>query len=879
MSQKRRSLIIDLVIVAALFCAMPQAARASQSGGSGASMACNGGEPYYCARTDRSIAVPQLIPPGKVNVPFVLPEFGNEIVRVTDVFTDPSNFSVNFHASAGDYYSQIGPEDAAACNGTGGHRFIIEEHATTTFLYTICDKTMVTRFDAKLDNFNAYQVGSVAAMAHVDPAEVFGIVGTNLEYYCAPDVDASSTVCAGKGGTYTTLYNFSSCPNLPWAVDGSFPTPPTTNANDTIISANMGDYQNWFGVLFTYNVSNGKCYWFNPATFTYGGTGITPTASPQGTPFSDILGNAPTVTTTPGGNGAYPAAIYDVCVTYTGDFMNFGVGETPCTAITKITLSATGSLNVTPDTTQSPFWNQGSGSGQVRYQNFSVYACEPDPCTPKLQEYFQLGTGDGTTTSFSGTITATAYPSLTTPGRQDVLVGSGPWDFTNGDPWGFWGSSGFQGFFFYAYSSITGVPSGTTYPVNFATAPPSGHAVWIRWDGATNPQSATSQTTTVLNTLVTNGPAAPTPGASNAGGGFGVHTAAVNTGGTRVFWESQGTLGLNNAEFVNFLNGTVVTCNNFQGCSGHMAFGFTKGLGVDDAQSFQNYSFFGRTNYSIWGLDTPTSFTDFLQGPPYGPQTLNIGTSHVSWNNALNGADNEPFMLGTSSVGGPSLAVLGATDQENDLMSPANGTIWRFGQTRATGGTYIGGGGASNNFFYYTFGNISPDGEFAMMSGDWYGMLGCAGCSPWAANFAYNQGGGFTDPNGNLEITFSACTSGAALPTLPKGPFGATTSGDGTCTWHLLSVYGMPNYGFTWNSNAAYVGGGYTLDSNKNWEYESVPFCTSGATTPVWPTSSGSVTDGSGPSACVWTYSGASGITFPFGPSDDRVDVWILRLK
>lgn len=856
---------------------LPSALFASQSGGSGSSMACNGGEPVYCARTDRAVITPQLIGPGKVNVPFVLPEFGVTVSRVTDAFTDPSNFSVNYHANAGDYFSQIGPEDPAACNGNGGHRFIIQEHSVVLRLYTMCDKTMVSTYQASLPNFNAYQNLGVAAMAHVDPAEVFGVVGTSLEYYCSPDVDASSTVCAGKGGTYNVLYNLASCPNLPWPPDGSFPTPPTTNANDTIISVTMGDYQNDFGVLFTYNITSGNCYWFNPATFTYGGTGIAPTASPQGTPYSDILVNAPTVTTTPGGNGAYPAATYDVCVTYTGDFMSAGVGETPCSAIQKITLSSPGSLNVTPNTTVSPFWNQGSGMPSPIYQNFSAYACEPDPCTPKLQDYYQLGTGNGTTTSFSATISSTAYPSLAS-GRQDVLAGSGAWNFTAGDPWGFWGASGFQGFFFYAYSALSGTPSGNTYPVNFATAPPSGHAVWIRWDGATNPQSASSQTTMTLNTLVTNGPAAPLPGASNAGGGFGVHTSAINQGGTRVFWESHGTLGLYNAELVNYLNGTVVVCNLLQGCEGHMAFGFTQGLGVANSANFSAYPFSGHLNYTSWGLDTPNTYTQFLQGPPYGAQPINIGTSHASWNNDLTATDNEPFFVGTSSSGGP-IQPIAPIDLENDMMSPVSGTIWRFGHTRATGGTYIGGGAASNNFFYYTFGSTSPDGKFAMMSGDWFGMLGCAGCSQWQANFGYGVNGGFTDPNGNLEITFSACTSGSVIPTFPKGPFGATLAEDGTCTWHLLNVYGMPNYGFTWNANAYYVGGGYTLDSNRNWEYESVPFCTSGASTPLWPTSPGSVTDGSGPSACIWTYAGPSGFTTAFGPLSDRVDTWMIRLK
>ncbi|MDE2439104.1 MAG: hypothetical protein KGN01_06995 [Patescibacteria group bacterium] len=847
---------------------------ASQSGGSGTSMVCNGGEPDYCARTDRSIAMPQPIPPGKVNVPFVLPEFGVTAVRVTDAFTDPANFAVSYHANAGDYFSQIGPEDAAACNGTGGHRFILQEHSINVLLYTLCDKTMVTTFQADLTSFNAPQQLAVAAMAHVDPAEVFGVIGTNLEYYCSPDVDASSTKCAGKGGTYNVIYNLSSCPNLPWNVDPNVPDPPTTNWNDTIISVPMTDNQNEGGVIFTYNMTTGNCYWFNPATFTYGGTGITPTVSPQGRPFSDILGNAPTVTTTAGGSGTYPAATYDVCVTYSGDFMIWGVGETPCSAITKITLAAVGSLNVTPNTTPSAFWNQAEGGG-IRYQDFSVYACEPDPCTPTLQDYYQFGVGNGTTTSFSATISATAYPSLAP--ATDKLVGSGPWNFTNGDPWGIWGASGsFQGFLYYFFSSISGTPSGNTYPLNFATAPPNGHAVWMRWDGATNPQSAASQTTMTLNTLVTNGPAAPTAGTSAAGGGFGIHTSAINQGGTRVFWESQGTLGLNNAEFENYLNGNVVTCNLDQGCEGHMAFGFTQGVGVANSSNFGNYPFTGHLNYTSWGLDTPTTFTEFLQGPPYGPQNVSIGTSHASWNNDLNGADNEPFFVGTSSSGA-SLEPLAPIDLENSMMSPASGTIYRFGHTRATGNTYVGGN-TSGDFFYLTFGSVSPDGKFAMMSGDWHGELGCSGCSQWQSSHSYGVNGGFTDPNGNLEITFSACTSGSGPnpPAFPTGPFGATMAGDGTCTWHLLSVYGMPNYGFQpWNAGAAYVGGGYLLDPAFNWEYESVPFCVSGAAQPTWPVSAGTVQDGT----CLWHFSGASGFTSAFGPLSDRLDVWMLRLK
>lgn len=851
----------------------------SSAAGVGTSMACNGGEPYYCARDDRSIQqITPIVIPG-VNQPFVLPDFGERAVRATGPNTNPATPNDRYTANSGDYYSQWGLYDTSMCSGAGGYRFVVLQHSTGPLAMEFCPKTMTTSLAAQM---NFAETGG--QFSHIDPAAIYGMNGSQLQVYCYPDAGTSSTaypVCAGKAGTYTTLYDFANCPNLPAPVDARYSDPPTQDATDRYFSNVLGDAQNSWGYIFRWDKQTGACLWLDPSRFIYGGTGIAPTASPTTTPFSAFLSTPPTVTaeyTT----GTIPAGTYTVGVTYNSYTWQYGTGESPLSATTQVTLTGAGGFNVTPASCTDAFWCTAGGS--VQYQpSYSVYACAGTSCTPTLQEYFQLSpAADGTTKTFTATETATQYPSLFNVVPFDVINGAGTWNFTAGDPWEYY----FNPDFSYWNGEISGSWSGNNFSETFATAPAAGHNAWVRWDSPNNP-NLSNQTipTTTIATLVTNGPVAPTV-ATTAGGGGGIHTVSINMTGSRVFFELHGT-AVWNALFWNPATGAIVGCNNDQSCSGHLAFGYTKFLGVQNSANFGADPIVGNFNYGIAPIDTPDAYTSFLTGPPAGVTVLNNGTQHLSWGNDLNGEDNEPACQGGSPAGGQSLNALAPLDSEMFCFSPVTGHVWRFFHTRSMGASYVGGPytAGGDSFWHLTLGAQSQDGKYAMMSTDMWGTLGFTQLENWATSQSHAQGDEIVDPNGNLEVESAAgnCTTNVASISWPSS-FNAVTA-DGTCTWHLLGGLGQPfaglNWTTAWNSNQGWPGGGYIggvtiIDSNFNFETETVPNCYAGVPTPTWNATVGGLTDDG---SCIWKNTGPSGLAFIPGAASTRTDVFIVEMK
>lgn len=871
----KRLVLIISIIVAGCFAAGPLQPVLTHNA-LAQSVACNGGEPYYCARDDRAIQPVTFFTPPAVNVPFVMPDFGERAVRVTGPNTMPSNPNDRYQANSADYYSQWGLFDASMCNGQGGYRFAVLQHSSGPLAYELCSKTMMT---SQIVQLNFAQTG--AQFSHIDPAAVYGMQGSVLTLYCYPDAGTSAAaypVCANKAGTYTALYDFSTCPNLPAPMDSRYSDPPSQDATDRYFSDVLGDAQNSWGYLVRWDRTTGNCMWFDPARFLYGGTGIPPTPSPNGTPYSSFLSNPPTVTPEYT-SGTMPAGTYTVGVTYSSYTWQYGVGESPLSATTQVTLTQTGGFTVTPPNCNDSFWCTGGGT--VQYQpEYSVYACAGTSCTPTLQMYMQFTpAADGTTKSFTGTVNTTAFPSLV--GAYDAIDGAGTWNFTKGDPWAYWATA----FGYFGYSSLSYTWVGNTITMNFATAPPAGHNVWFRWsstNNASNPNQPTPVTTTIA-TLVTNGPAAPTV-ATTAGGGGGIHTVAINPAGDRVFFETHGGSGGWNALFWNPATGAITGCNNYQSCSGHLAFGYSKFLGVQNSQSFSNDAISGNFNYGIAAIDSANSYSSLLTGPPNGTAAMDNGTQHLSWNNDLNGEDNEPACQGGSPAGGQDLAALTALDAEMFCFSPVTGHIWRFFHTRSTGAPYVGGAYQPTGpaFWHLTLGAQSQDGKYALLSDDWFGALGWTLLPNWTASAGETQGAEVVDPKGNLEVESAAgsCTTSATAITWPT-TFNAVTS-DGTCTWHLLGLVGQMFGGLNWTAanqgygSGGYAGGVFIIDPNFNLELETTPNCYSGPTAPTWSTTFGGATTDN---TCVWRNDGPSGLTFIPNPPETRTDVWVVEMK
>ncbi|MGH9342785.1 MAG: hypothetical protein ACRD19_03360, partial [Terriglobia bacterium] len=337
--------------------------------------------------------------------------------------------------------------------------------------------------------------------------------------------------------------------------------------------------------------------------------------------------------------------------------------------------------------------------------------------------------------------------------------------------------------------------------------------------------------------------------------------------------------------FWNPTNGNVVGCNLAYSCSGHLAFGFNKFIGVQNWLNFSDDAIFGNYNYGVSGFDTPTSYTSVLTGPPAGVALMNNGTQHLGWNNDLNGEDNEPACQSSGPSGGGGLNALQPLDLENWCFSPATGHIWRFFHTRSTGANFVGGQyGPPGSFWRLPFGTQSQDGDYALFSTDQFGEFGFNDYPNWSTSAAEVQGNERIDSNGNLEVESNAsCTTGASAPAWPI-TFNAVTT-DNTCTWHLLGFYGQPNAGLNWEPKflvsqgwygGAYMAGVYIVDSNFNLEEETVANCYSSKTQPAWSTTPGAITQDN---SCQWLEAGPSGLTFIPSAVADRTDVFIVEMK
>jgi hypothetical protein len=122
---------------------------------------------------------------------------------------------------------------------------------------------------------------------------------------------------------------------------------------------------------FVFDSVNG-CWWWDSRTMTAGGA-WGPTSIINASTVLLPTPPAPTVTPTTGGSLAL--GTYDVCITY----VKSEIGETPCSSNTVATLTGgNNAFTVTPPT--------ANPSGTVsKATGFQVYACTPDPCTPKQQ--------------------------------------------------------------------------------------------------------------------------------------------------------------------------------------------------------------------------------------------------------------------------------------------------------------------------------------------------------------------------------------------------------------------------------------------------------------------------------------------------------------
>ena len=289
-------------------------AAASSTGGSGQStMACTGGPPDYCARTDlatQPFSTPGLTlgPTGYTGVAFVDPDFGERVVRVTDSNTEALHFGCCVTRDSAEL-QLFGKEDSTFFSGDGGHRFFLQDGGSGNTLWGIDAKTMaICQFTYAAGGCspgtgNIYGLSSSNratswepwGWSENQPTVVYGSDQNSITDFVKYDT-TQDRFYNTSGATSTTIVpfvDFSKCPNLPSIVGASGAS--YTARQDRYFSAVLGGTaQNYYVVVWKDN-TGGNCYWYDTFHGIYGGTGMTTTYTTDGmvpTP------GAPTLSTT-----------------------------------------------------------------------------------------------------------------------------------------------------------------------------------------------------------------------------------------------------------------------------------------------------------------------------------------------------------------------------------------------------------------------------------------------------------------------------------------------------------------------------------------------------------------------------------------------------
>lgn len=257
------------------------------------------GPPHYCARTD---AAPQPIleppvtlgPTGNVDEPFVEPDFGERIVRVTDANTEVASVGCCAGASSAES-TQWGSYDPTLFHGGGGYRFYVVDNGGGYLFFEMDAVTMAIRQITHTSNPRGLSTANrsynwaATSWSTVSPTVIYGHANKNpaylVRYDFATDLFSSAT---GTSASVTPYIDFSSCPNLPSPIQGAYGASYSARVNDTYFGAAVGGTEQGHGIyeFMAYKPSLTEAYqtcrWFDTEHGTTGGTSMPAEAVAEG---------------------------------------------------------------------------------------------------------------------------------------------------------------------------------------------------------------------------------------------------------------------------------------------------------------------------------------------------------------------------------------------------------------------------------------------------------------------------------------------------------------------------------------------------------------------------------------------------------------------
>lgn len=705
-------------------------------------MACAGGPPNYCARTDTAmqyITFPNLPahdpydsgpPVGRV---FVMPDFGARVMRVTDEQSGALNTSVNetndsFFTSANDGFAGFSAYNSAL----GGYYFSFGSREGYGYIDFFNPSTMtITPYVSPSRNstsvpgvswsWNDPNVGwksTTSAGDVVLDAFCMSTASTSDPWCTSPGPDGN----AGSNGL-NLIYDFgASCPN--------FPADLTGLVNGSVIMASHDDSkwavyaggvsQDFTKYVFFYDKTNNTCRWLDAVDGIEGGTGISPTHlanSQMPNPTS-----SPTVTASATGGFLHSDGTTVYCAKYTvlssvfdqngTGYPTAPIGETlpsPEGCAPAMPSTTTGSLTITwPSAAGNnpngvPFASFGNG---YTGGNYNIYVSQ----------------GSGTETLQSKGVSSGYTQSVA------LVAGAAPPTSSN---------AGFN--IHYAQVNLAPVP-GLGPAVYLQSARSTGSntsPIWfpenvsMSWCGV-YPSSDCAGHNGHGYTHMVNGP-------NNYGSELASRTYTSPSTGTQIT--------------------TAPPCNTF-------------------INGGQDCTF---DSHWAWQADNPSDTIPVFAG------FFNSGSR------AGNGTLTESPNAGVN----PLFRINSTYNREAVTINPVNGTIYRFINNPSTAACNTSDNSSAQNCFYGEGQSLeSPDGKWLLMTSAWDFQLGtyvpnvCSNkACAWASGGSVANATEIIDSNGNVETAQNAGAMGTTQPTWPT--VAGNTVVDGTVTWKM--AIGCPN--------------------------------------------------------------------------------------
>jgi hypothetical protein len=438
----------------AILFSVASAFGSSLAGAGSSTVACVGGLPYPCARTDVSVQTfsPLAVPyglTGNIGQAVVDPDFaGTEFFRVTDGATESLGLGCCITRNSGELETFSLVEPALQTNG--GYNIFVEDVGAQLLFgfdqksFAVCQYQHGAGGCATASGGNPNGLNSANrvvswtpwAFSQIQPTVLYGALGTPPTSLVKYDLyqDTFYNTSGSPSSTPVAFIDFSTCPGLPTPIlpnNGSAQGASYGARGDRYFSAILGGIGQQYYLAVWEDVMSGNCYWQDTLHGLYGGTGF---VGSQPTTVGMLrITAAPSLSASAGGT-------VNVCAKVTANTSIVVPGATSTTAGESLpsaevttTASAGATMTLTFGSYANPYFLGVPGCANsfldtAPCEPYNVYMSEnaSGSCTgtEELQNGATTVSGPTYTIAVSSIVTGTATPPVSTSAGFNIHQGN-----------------------------------------------------------------------------------------------------------------------------------------------------------------------------------------------------------------------------------------------------------------------------------------------------------------------------------------------------------------------------------------------------------------------------------------------------------------------